>query len=1309
MVTTRGAGPFRGLVPFGEGEDRLFFARDDERAHIRELLAGGAGIGGPILVTGELGSGKTSLLLAALLPEARRLGQIAFYIEISAGWEHKLRDDLARYFARPLEPTEETGQALNSLAVARGARVVLVLDQLEQANWLEAQSCERLQQMVANCSQDQVQQVFALDRDNLHVLGRIAQQTRIPDERRVTLGRLDRVATAKLIEQTVLSGGGYLEGGLAELIAEELCAEGPIVPAQMQHVCHAVMLRQVTTLRAYQRSGGASVLSTLYVEWLASKVGLWRARRVLAVLVSSDNPRDAADPSEIALAAGMAQPLTDTLLQSLAQLGLLRAFSVPNVGQKYALMHPYLRQSVRDLVAPLQRGRARAQLALKRRMDTRGVLRPHELLRIWRSLGQSVTDREKTLVQRSQRIWLVLALILAALPFAGYIGIVARLASTQYLSVARDRADTPRVVLRRGDPNLSFAFGWSPGSFGEVELDTGLALASMPKAMTTSIRDEALQGSLHEERGGIPSWLELLVNKLPAARQGALLVLAGQKDKGASILLAATEDPAQLRNAARLLTLLLGDAPQTRKALARCAQDARVEQRLLALELAAHLGGEAATSAMRRAATDKSAAIRLRALAMLAKLPPKTQVELAGQGLLDPDDRIQKTALKIVRGALKSSAVVVYRAILNARHSPSAARLRPITTDLEQIEQQIRQSSPRALATYLLLELGREKKPQRQVELLHALETVAHATKSQQVLPVIKALGQHPNVDLRAAAIGIEARFANPEQMLPRLKKLASIHRPRNTGIAMRRAAAVGLGLLGEGDDDRFKMLRRLSFDRAPQVRRAAVTSLLRLGPEGWGEVTKRMRRGFVEIGRFALHAVCSELTPERRMASAILGAAWSVQGGRLRRQALGCARSLATANPRLAVWLADQATTTSDSSMRQAAAEAVAMALAWRGARLERLARYYLRQRSADVRAAVLHAIVQRPPKEPAFLFRYAVTATRDSDPKVRAAAAKLAAISNPGRATPTLIPLLRDKEPLVWRAAVQALELLSAVNDKDRARLERPLADIVSRGRVTDALRALKVAERLHLDAPLKRAATHPRSRVRGAALVALVKRGKLTLARSALAAALRDEEQELRLAALRGIANQSGRLGEGAVTLLATALDNPNATERWAAYDALGHVSGKAVSPAIALLKAKATDHSETVRRMAMRALGILSTQHRAAGLALVAGTHDPALDVRIEARSALSAFWGRILDPKALWKLLLQSSLDGVQRRTAVAALGWHGRKEGPQGLEELINTLNASTPPAIRAAAHLALALSKSHERPTQILSEIYGW
>ena len=69
-------GPYLGLVPFEERDARLFYGRDELADRLVRRLAERLDGTGILLVTGESGSGKSSLLRAGLMPRlaAGRLG-----------------------------------------------------------------------------------------------------------------------------------------------------------------------------------------------------------------------------------------------------------------------------------------------------------------------------------------------------------------------------------------------------------------------------------------------------------------------------------------------------------------------------------------------------------------------------------------------------------------------------------------------------------------------------------------------------------------------------------------------------------------------------------------------------------------------------------------------------------------------------------------------------------------------------------------------------------------------------------------------------------------------------------------------------------------------------------------------------------------------------------------------------------------------------------------------------------------------------------------------------------------------------------
>ena len=100
-------GPYPGLVPFEERDARLFFGRDELADQLVRRLAERLDGPGILLVAGESGSGKSSLLRAGLLP---RLAAGA----LGPGSEHWPR----RVIRPTASPLRELAMALAEMARA---------------------------------------------------------------------------------------------------------------------------------------------------------------------------------------------------------------------------------------------------------------------------------------------------------------------------------------------------------------------------------------------------------------------------------------------------------------------------------------------------------------------------------------------------------------------------------------------------------------------------------------------------------------------------------------------------------------------------------------------------------------------------------------------------------------------------------------------------------------------------------------------------------------------------------------------------------------------------------------------------------------------------------------------------------------------------------------------------------------------------------------------------------------------------------------------------------------------------------------
>src|SRR5712692_9071519 len=77
-MSLRDVGPFRPLRPFGEADRALFFGRERELGELGEKIAGERP---SVLLLGESGVGKTSLVRAGLLPLLKLRGMSCAYTD----------------------------------------------------------------------------------------------------------------------------------------------------------------------------------------------------------------------------------------------------------------------------------------------------------------------------------------------------------------------------------------------------------------------------------------------------------------------------------------------------------------------------------------------------------------------------------------------------------------------------------------------------------------------------------------------------------------------------------------------------------------------------------------------------------------------------------------------------------------------------------------------------------------------------------------------------------------------------------------------------------------------------------------------------------------------------------------------------------------------------------------------------------------------------------------------------------------------------------------------------------------------------
>jgi WD40 repeat protein len=364
-----GGCPYRGLLPYAQADEAVFFGREQLTA----VLAGTLAQSGLVMVTGASGAGKTSLLQAGLVPALARGVQVPG----SPSWPRismtlgrrpltELADQLARLgdgdpavIRRRL--TEAPGDAqllLSDIAGAAGAaRLVLIVDEFEQVfsagddqDTAEEARQERAAFVEAVCAaatgpagssgEPPLLAVIAVRGDYWDRCTAYPQLIRSMERDQIVVGPMTDAELRRVITGPAQASGLAVEPGLAEAIVADLRSAADATPAGVGVLPLLSQALTATwehrpgeelTWQAYQDAGGrAGIARAVQVSAEAAYTGLTEDQQVLAREIfrrmtgTGPDRRPARRAVTIAsLSAGSEDPQVEVVLKAFARHRLL--------------------------------------------------------------------------------------------------------------------------------------------------------------------------------------------------------------------------------------------------------------------------------------------------------------------------------------------------------------------------------------------------------------------------------------------------------------------------------------------------------------------------------------------------------------------------------------------------------------------------------------------------------------------------------------------------------------------------------------------------------------------------------------------------------------------------------------------------------------------------------------------------------------------------------------------------------------------------------------------------------------------------
>ncbi len=311
--------PYKGLDAFDAADAAIFFGRQEDSARLANKILANP----QVVVYGESGSGKTSLLAAGVAPRLVRAG---FTARLLRAHDFAAADPLLDLPARAVLILDQAEELLLRCDDAQRQAIVQALGVA-----LHAPACDRRLALAAR-------------EDFLPAL--MTLETALPGlfDQRYRVERLSYESAGEAITAPAAAFGVSYEPALVERLLRDLW-QGGVAPPQLQLVCER-LFRQfgqpgaVISLASYLQIGGAAEVLGAYLTDALAAFGAEapHVQTMLGALVTSRQTRALLSADEIAAASDLPLANVNAWIERLLALRLLRRVDDTRV----ELSHDYL-------------------------------------------------------------------------------------------------------------------------------------------------------------------------------------------------------------------------------------------------------------------------------------------------------------------------------------------------------------------------------------------------------------------------------------------------------------------------------------------------------------------------------------------------------------------------------------------------------------------------------------------------------------------------------------------------------------------------------------------------------------------------------------------------------------------------------------------------------------------------------------------------------------------------------------------------------------------------------------------------------